>query len=92
MRILLSLTVVLLLTSGLAYAQSEDADEGLFESEQTVDEPTDDQINIPLNDDGEESSGLKDVETEDVTEQTLCCQMSESERAGDDLCANVTCP
>jgi hypothetical protein len=92
MRTLLSLTVVLLLTSGLAYAQSDDADESLFESEATVDEPTDDQISIPLNGDGDESTGQEDVETENVTEQTLCCQMSESERVGDDLCADVTCP
>jgi hypothetical protein len=92
MRILLPLTMALLLACGVAYGQTNDADEGLFESEATADEPDSDQVDIPLDDIGDDSSGLKDVETENVTEQTLCCQMSESERAGDDLCANVTCP
>jgi hypothetical protein len=76
----------------MAYGQTNDADQGLFESEATVDEPSSDQVDIPLNDIDDDSSGLRDDETENVTEQTLCCQMSESERAGDDLCANVSCP
>lgn len=92
MRIFLSLAVALMLASGVAYGQTNDADESLFESEATVDEPSSDQVDIPLDDIGDDSSGLKDVETENVTEQTLCCQMSESERAGDDLCAEVSCP
>lgn len=102
MRFLISLTVVMLLTSGAAYAQSDDNDQSLFESESTVDEPTDDQVDIPLgDDDGDNDSmtdpslddtGVEDVETENVTEETLCCQMSESERAGNELCVNITCP
>jgi hypothetical protein len=92
MRILLPFTMILLFASGMAYGQTNDADQGLFESEATVDEPSSDQVDIPLNDIDDDSSGLRDVETENVTEQTLCCQMSESERAGDDLCANVSCP
>jgi hypothetical protein len=107
MRVLISLAVALLLASGAAYAQSIDNDQSLFENESTVDEPTDDQINIQLNngsdddtalgdaaidDSGLGDSGAEDVETEDVTEETLCCQMSEAERAGNDLCTNVECP
>jgi hypothetical protein len=88
MRLVLSTVLFLTLSSGVAYAQFEDNDEGLFESEAQVDEPTDDQLNIDLGGD----QGAKDVETEDVTEETLCCQMPESERVGDDLCADVTCP
>jgi hypothetical protein len=91
MRALLSCAVVLLLASGVAFGQSDDDDQSLFESEATVDEPTDDQIDIPLGDSGDDSGALA-VETENVTEETLCCQMSESEREGDDLCQNVTCP
>ena len=88
MRLVLSIVLFLTLASGVAYAQFDDNDQGLFENEATVDEPTDDQLNIDLGGD----QGAKDVETEDVTEETLCCQMPESQRASDELCADVTCP
>ena len=89
MRLLLLLAVVLTLAPGLAHAQYNDEEQGLFDEEPVTINPDEDQIDIPL---GDDSSGLKDVETEEVTEQTLCCQMPESERASDDLCTNIVCP
>ncbi len=89
MRFLLLLAVMMALSSGPVFAQYDDEAQGLFDEEPATINPDEDQIDIPL---GDDSSGLKDAETEEVTEQTLCCQMPESERAGDELCKDIVCP
>lgn len=88
MRLLVSLLIVLMLAPGVVHAQYDDPDADLLDIEPGTVDPDSDQIDIPLGDD----SGAKDAETEQVTEETLCCQMPDDVREADELCANVECP